>query len=47
MRISELSKALMKELCYDYIKDKGGNNSRLLFTDNDSLKYEIKTEYVY
>ena len=37
----------MKELCYDYIKDKGGNNSRLLFTDNDSLKYEIKTEYVY
>ena len=24
-----------------------GNNSRLLFTDTDSLMYEIKTENVY
>ena len=30
-----------------YIKNKYGNNSRLLFTDTDSLMYEIKTEDVY
>ena len=27
---------------YDYIKNKYGNNSRLLFTDTGSLMYEIK-----
>ena len=27
--------------------NKYGNNSRLLFTDTDSLMYEIKTEDVY
>ena len=37
----------MYELHYDYIKNKFGNNSRLLFTDADSLMYEIKTEDVY
>ena len=29
------------------LKNKFGNNSRLLFTDADSLMYEIKTEDVY
>ena len=43
----ELSKVLMYEFHYDYIKNKYGNNSRLLFTDTDSLMYEIKTEDVY
>ena len=47
MCILELSKVLMYEFHYDYIKNKYGNNSRLLFTDNDSLMYEIKTEDVY
>ena len=43
----ELSKVLMYEFHYNYIKNKYGNNSRLLFTDTDSLMYEIKTENVY
>ena len=41
----ELSKVLMYEFHYYYIKY--GNNSRLLFTDTDSLMYEIKPEGVY
>ena len=32
---------------YDYIQNKYGNNWRLLFTNTDSLMYEIKTEDVY
>ena len=47
MCILELSKVLMYEFHYDYIKNKCGNDSRLLFTDTDSLMYEIKTEDVY
>ena len=35
----------MYEFYYDYIENKYGNNSRLLFTD--SSMYEIKTEDVY
>ena len=37
----------MYEFHYDYIKNKYGNNSGLLFTDTDSLMYEIKTKYIY
>ena len=37
----------MYEFHYDYIRSKYGNKSRLLFTDTDSLMYEIKTEDVY
>ena len=47
MCILVISKVLMYEFHYDYIKNKYGNNSRLLFTDTDSLMYEIKTEDVY
>ena len=47
MCILELSKVLIYEFQYDYIKNKYDNNSRLLFTDTDSLMYEIKTEDVY
>ena len=37
----------MYKFHYDYIKNKYGNNSRLLFTDTGSLMYEMKTEDVY
>ena len=37
----------MNYFYYGYIKNKYGNNSRLLFTDTDSLMYEIKTEDAY
>ena len=47
MCILELSKVLMYEFHFDYIKNKYGSNSKLLFTDTDSLRYEIKTEDVY
>ena len=47
MCILELSKALIYEFNYDYIKDEYDNDSKLLLTDTDSLMYEIKTEDVY
>ena len=46
MCILELSKVLMDEFHYDYIKNKYDNRSKLLFTDTNSLMYEIKTEDV-
>ena len=47
MCILDLSKVLMYKFHYDYIKNKYSNNSRLLFTDTNSLMYEMKTEDVY
>ena len=37
----------MYEFHYDYIKNKYDNKTKLLFTDTDSLMYEISTEDVY
>ena len=45
--ILELSKVLMCIFHYDYIKNKYGNKSRMLFTETDSLMYIIKTEDFY
>ena len=42
-----LSKLLMYEFHYDYIKNKHDKKSKLSFTDTDSLMYKIKTEDVY
>ena len=47
MCILDFSKVLMYEFHFDHIKNKFGSNSRLFFTDTDSLMYEIKTEDAY
>ena len=47
MCILELSKTLMFDFHYKYIKQKYGDNAKLLFTDTDSFLYEIKTDDFY
>ena len=45
--ILDLSKTLMYRFHYDYVKPKWGNEAALLFTDTDSLCYEIQTDDFY
>ena len=45
--ILDLSKTLMFNFHYTYIKEKYNNKAELLFTDTDSLMYEIKTKHFY
>ena len=47
MCILELSKVLIYEFHYDYIKNKYDNKAKILLTNTDSLMYETKTEDVY
>ena len=47
MCILDLSKILIYKFYYDYIKNKYGHNSRLLFIGSDSWMYEIKTKGFY
>ena len=47
MCVLELSKVLMYDFHYDYIKNKYANISRMLFTDTDSLMFETETEDIY
>ena len=47
MSILDLSKTLMYKFHYNHIKPKWGDDVELLFTDTDSLCYEIQTDDVY
>ena len=47
MCILDISKTLMYHFHYGYVKKKYGSKARLLFTDTDSLTYEIETKDAY
>ena len=45
--VLELSKLHMYRFHYEYIQEKYGTRAKLLFTDTDSLMYEIETDDAY
>ena len=47
LSISEISKTLMYEFWYDYVKPKYQDNAKLCYMDTDSFIINIKTEDFY
>ena len=47
LSILELSKILMCEFWYDYVKPKNGEKAKLCYMDIDSFIAYIKTDYNY
>ena len=47
LSISDISKTLMYEFWYDYVKPKYEQNAKLCYMDTENFIIHIKTEHVY
>ena len=47
LSILDLSKTLMYEFLYDYVKPKYGKNAKLCYMDTDSFIGHVKTNNIY
>ena len=47
LSILDLSKTVMYEFLYDYVKPKHGENTKLCYMDTDSFIVHVKTDNIY
>ena len=47
LSILDLSKTVMYEFWYDYVKPKYGENAKLCYMDTDSFIVSVKTDDIY